>query len=109
MAQKKYKAGSVAKADVLKADTTLASREVLALERARNNREIAKGTLLSKLSFPADQNIEIQDMGSNSGNLRKTKALNELIGGGKNYAPRPCCGRRRNKDAAWHRRNSAFF
>ena len=41
-AQKKFKAGSVAKADVLKADTTLASRD-LDLERAKNNREIAKG------------------------------------------------------------------
>ena len=60
-AAKKFKAGSVAKADVLKADTTLASRN-LDLERAKNNREIAKGTLLSKLSFPASQDIEIADL-----------------------------------------------
>ncbi|MDL2296182.1 TolC family protein, partial [Lachnospiraceae bacterium OttesenSCG-928-E19] len=38
-ADKKFKSGVVAKADVLKADTTLASRDV-ELERAKNNREI---------------------------------------------------------------------
>ena len=47
-AQKKFKAGVVAKADVLRADTTLASRN-LEVERAKNNLKIAKGTLLSKL------------------------------------------------------------
>ena len=65
-AQKKFKAGSVARADVLKADTTLASRD-LDLERAKNNREIAKGTLLSKLSFPADQDIKIADLSGDIG------------------------------------------
>ena len=107
MAQKKYKAGSVAKADVLKADTTLASRD-LALERARNNREIAKGTLLSKLSFPADQNIEIQDMGSNFGKSTENKSIDELIAAAQKTRP-DLLRATANKDAAWHRRNSAFL
>ena len=62
-AKKKYSAGAVARADVLKAETTLASRD-LDLERAKNNREIAKGKLLTQLSFPADQEITIADMES---------------------------------------------
>ena len=65
-ADKKFNAGAVARADVLKADVTLANSE-LDLERAKNNREIAKGTLLAKLSFPADQNIKIADMSSDFG------------------------------------------
>lgn len=107
MAQKKYKAGSVAKADVLKADTTLASRD-LALERAKNNREIAKGTLLAKLSFPADQNIEIQDMPSNFGRAAENKSIDELIAAAQKSRP-DLLRATANKDAAWHRRNSAFL
>lgn len=107
MAQKKYKAGSVAKADVLKADTTLASRDV-ALERAKNNREIAKGTLLSKLSFPADQNIEIMDMPSNFGRSTENKSVDELIEAARKSRP-DLLRATANKDAAWHRRNSAFL
>ena len=42
-ADKKFKAGVVARADVLKAETTLANSK-LSMERAKNNREIAKGT-----------------------------------------------------------------
>ncbi|MBD5400552.1 TolC family protein [bacterium] len=107
MAQKKYNAGSVAKADVLKADTTLASRE-LALERAKNNREIAKGTLLSKLSFPADQDLEIMDMPSNFGRSTENKSIDELIAAAQKTRP-DLLRATANKDAAWHRRNSAFL
>ena len=71
-ASKKFKAGVVAKADVLKAETTLAGSK-LSLERAKNNREITKGTLLTKLSFSADQSIAIADMESEFG----TAAENE--------------------------------
>ena len=77
-AQKKFQSGSVAKADVLKADTTLASRD-LDLERAKNNREIAKGTLLAKLSFPANQEIEIADLPSEIGTPQETKSLEEFL------------------------------
>ena len=106
-AQKKFKAGAVAKADVLKADTTLASRE-LDLERAKNNREIAKGTLLNKLSFPADQNIEIADMPSNFGTPQETKTLDELFEQAKKTRP-DLLRATANKDSAWHRRNSVFL
>ena len=106
-AQKKFKAGSVAKADVLKADTTLASRE-LELERAKNNREIAKGTLLNKLSFPADQNIEIADLPSEIGAPQETKTLDELFAQAQKTRP-DLLRATANKDSAWHRRNSVFL
>ncbi|MBR5625732.1 MAG: TolC family protein [Alphaproteobacteria bacterium] len=106
-AQKKFKAGVVAKADVLKADTTLASRE-LELERAKNNREIAKGTLLSKLSFSASENIEIQDMPSQIGQQDEEKSLDELFEQAQKTRP-DLLRATANKDAAWHRRNSIFL
>lgn len=106
-AQKKYKAGSVARADVLKADTTLASRD-LDLERAKNNREIAKGSLLNKLSFPADQDIKIADMPSEFGTPQETKSLEELFEQAQKTRP-DLLRASANKDAAWHRRNSTFL
>lgn len=106
-AQKKFKAGAVARADVLKAETTLASRD-LDLERAKNNREIAKGTLLSKLSFPADQDIEIQNMPSAFGSDAENKSIDELIDLAQRQRP-DLLRATANKDAAWHRRNSAFL
>lgn len=106
-AQKKFNAGSVAKADVLKADTTLASRE-LDLERAKNNREIAKGSLLSKLSFPANQDIEIADMPSEIGAPEDTESLEDLFARAQESRP-DLLRATANKDAAWHRRNSVFL
>ncbi len=106
-AQKKFRAGSVAKADVLKAETTLASRD-LELERAKNNREIAKGTLLNKLSFPADQDISIADMPSEFGTPQETKTLDELFAQAQKTRP-DLLRATANKDAAWHRRNSSFL
>lgn len=106
-AQKKFKAGAVAKADVLKAETTLATRD-LELERAKNNREIAKGTLLSKLSFPANQNIEIADMPSEIGMPQENETIDELIATAEKKRP-DLLRATANKDAAWHRRNSVFL
>ena len=106
-AQKKFNAGAVAKADVLKADTTLASRD-LDLERAKNNREIAKGTLLSKLSFPADQDIKIADLSGDIGSDDDAKSLDELFEQAKKTRP-DLLRATANKDAAWHRRNSVFL
>ena len=106
-AQKKFKAGSVARADVLKADTTLASRD-LDLERAKNNREIAKGSLLTKLSFPANQDITIADMPSEIGGVSDTKSLDELFEQAQKTRP-DLLRATANKDAAWHRRNSVFL
>lgn len=106
-ANKKFKAGAVARADVLKAQTTLASRD-LDLERAKNNREIAKGTLLSKLSFPADQDIEIANMPSAFGSDAENKSIDDLIALAQKQRP-DLLRATANKDAAWHRRNSAFL
>lgn len=106
-AAKKFKAGSVAKADVLKADTTLASRN-LDLERAKNNREIAKGTLLSKLSFPASQDIEIADLPVDFGSVREIESVDELIARAQKTRP-DLLRATANKDAAWHRRNASFL
>lgn len=106
-ASNKFKAGSVARADVLKADTTLASRE-LELERAKNNREIAKGTLLNKLSFSSDQELEIADLPAEIGTPAETKTLDELFAQAKKTRP-DLLRATANKDSAWHRRNSAFL
>ena len=107
MASKKFKAGSVAKADVLKADTTLASRE-LDLERAKNNREIAKGKLLTQLSFSADDELNIADLPAEIGTPGDSKSLDELFEIAREKRP-DLLRATANKDAAWHRRNSAFL
>lgn len=106
-ADKKFKAGAVAKADVYKADTTLASSQ-LSLERAKNNREIVKGTLLTKLSFPASQDITIADMPSNFGSAAENKSIDDLIKIAKEKRP-DLLKATANKDAAWHKRNSVFL
>ncbi|MDR0741329.1 MAG: TolC family protein [Rickettsiales bacterium] len=106
-ADKKFKAGSVAKADVLKAETTLASRD-LNLERAKNDRNIAKGALLSKLSFPANLEIQIADMPSDFGKAAENKSIDELIETAQRSRP-DLLRATANKDAAWHRRNSSFL
>ena len=106
-AQTKYKAGAVAKADVLKADTTLAGRDV-DLERANNNREIAKGNLLTKLSFPADNEIQIADMASTFGSDAEIQSIDELVEIAREQRP-DLLRATASKDAAWHRRNSAFL
>lgn len=106
-AQKKFKAGVVAKADVLRADTTLASRN-LDLERSRNNLKIAKGTLLSKLSFSTDQDIQIKDLPSEIGTPQETKTLDELLEQAKKNRP-DILRATANKDSAWHRRNSVLL
>ena len=106
-ADKKYDAGVVAKVDVLRADTTLAGN-VLDLERAKNNREIAKGNLLAKLSFPADQDIKIADMSSDFGSVSENKSIDELIEIARQKRP-DLLRASANKDAAWHRRNSTFL
>lgn len=106
-ADKKFKAGVVAKADVYKAETTLASSQ-LSLERAKNNREIAKGTLLTKLSFPANQEIKIADMSSSFGSEAENENIDELIEIAREKRP-DLLKAAANKDAAWHKRNSAFL
>jgi len=106
-ASKKFKAGAVAKADVYKAETTLASSK-LSLERAKNNREITKATLLNKLSFPADADITIADMSSSFGSETESEDIEELMRIAQEKRP-DLLKARANKDAAWHKRNSAFL
>ena len=106
-ANKKFKAGVVARADVLKAETTMASRD-LDLERAKNNREIAKGTLLKKLSFPANQEIVIADMPAEFGAVAENATIDELIEIARTRRP-DLLRASANQDAAWHRRNAAFL
>ncbi len=106
-ANSKFKAGSVARADVLKADTTLAARN-LELERAENNREIAKGTLLARLSFSANQDIQIMDMPSEFGSATENKSIDELLNIAQKSRP-DLLRAAANKDAAWYRRNSSFL
>jgi len=107
VADKKYKAGAVAKADVYKADTTLASSQ-LSLERSKNNREIAKGTLLNSLSFPADQDIKIKDMPANFGSDTEIENINELISIAQKKRP-DLLKANAQTIAARHRKNSAFL
>ncbi|MCQ2581843.1 MAG: TolC family protein [Alphaproteobacteria bacterium] len=107
MASKKFKAGAVAKADVYKSETTLAGSE-LTLERAKNNREIAKGALLTKLSFPADKEISIVDMSATFGSDAESDSIDELISIAQKKRP-DLLRAAANKDAAWHRRNASFL
>ena len=106
-ADKKYKAGAVAEADVYKADTMLASSQ-LELERAKNNREIAKGTLLNTLSFPADEDIHIKDMPASFGADAENESVDELIAIANKKRP-DLLKAHSQTNAAWHRRNSAFL
>lgn len=106
-ADKKYKSGAAAKADVYQADTTLASSK-LALERAKNNREITKGTLLNTLSFPASEEIEIKDMPASFGSDAEIENLEELISIARKKRP-DLLKANAQTSAAWHRRNSVFL
>lgn len=106
-ASKKFKAGVVAKADVLKAETRLANSK-LSVEKAKNSREITKGTLLTKLSFPAEQDIKIADMSSSFGSDAESESVEELISIAREKRP-DLLKASANKDAAWHKRNSAFL
>ena len=106
-ADKKYKAGAAAKADVYQADTNLASSQ-LSLERAKNNREIAKGTLLTLLSFSANENITIKDMPASFGSDAESDNIDDLIRIAQKQRP-DLLKAKSQTNAAWHRKNSAFL
>ncbi|MBR3510521.1 MAG: TolC family protein [Alphaproteobacteria bacterium] len=106
-ADKKYKSGAVAKADVYKADTTLASSK-LSLERAKNNREITKGNLLNTISFPASEEIKIKDMPASFGSDTELENIEELISIARKKRP-DLLKANAQTSAAWHRKNSAFL
>ncbi|MBR5904782.1 MAG: TolC family protein [Alphaproteobacteria bacterium] len=106
-ADKKYKAGAVAKADVYQADTNLASSQ-LALERTKNNREITKANLLKFLSFPSTENIKIKDMPASFGSDIEMKNLDRLIEIAKKKRPELLKSKSETA-VAWYKRNSAFL
>ena len=106
-ADKKYKSGAVARADVYRAETTLASSQ-LELERAKNNREIAKGTLLNALAFSANENIKIKDMPATFGSDAESDSIDKLIKIAREKRP-DLLKAKSQTNAAWHRRNSAFL
>lgn len=106
-ADKKFDAGAVAKADVYRADTNLASSK-LALERAKNNREIAKGTLLNSLSFPADEEIKIKDMPAEFGSDTEIENIDKLISIAQKQRP-DLLKANAQTSAAMYRKRSAFL
>ncbi|MDR1071843.1 MAG: TolC family protein [Rickettsiales bacterium] len=106
-ADKKFKAGAVAKADVLRAETTLASKKT-DLERSRGTREIAVAKLLSLLSLPQGTAIRIKDMSAEFGNSAEIKDISELLETAKKQRP-DLLAAAANVDAAWHARNIAFM
>jgi len=106
-ASKKFAAGAAAKADVLQAETNLASRQ-LDLQRAQNNREVAKGQLLYLLSFAQSQELKISDMPAQFGGATEMKTIDELIAKAKKTRP-DLLSAQESTNAAWHRRNTAFL
>ena len=106
-ADKKFKAGAVAKADVYQADTILASSQ-LSLERAKNNREITKANLLNNLFFPAEQDIKIKDMPSSFGADAESEDIDKLIDIARKKRP-DLLKANANTRASWNKRNSAFL
>ena len=107
IANKKFSAGAVAKADVLKAETTLASSQ-LDLQRSQGNREIAKGQLLNLLSFPQEDALQITDMPASFGSQAESKAVGDLIELAKKQRP-DLLSAEESTNAAWHRRNATFL
>ncbi|MDR1027621.1 MAG: TolC family protein [Rickettsiales bacterium] len=105
-AAKKYKAGAVARADVLRADTTLAQRKT-DLERSKGAREIASARLLSMLSMPPDTAIKIKDMPSEFGASSEIEDARELIELAEKQRP-DVRAAASETDAAMWARNAAF-
>ncbi|MCL1785589.1 MAG: TolC family protein [Alphaproteobacteria bacterium] len=106
-ADTKFKAGTVARADVLRADTNMAARE-LELQRATGNGQIARGRILFLLSFPQDQELQITDMPIEFGSAAEMKNVEELIERAKRQRP-DLLSAEASASAAWHRRNAAFL
>ena len=80
----------------------------LELERAKNNREIAKGNLLNALSFPTSENIKIKDMPALFGSDAESENIDKLIEIAQKKRP-DLLKAKSQTNAAWHRKNSAFL
>ena len=106
-ADTRFRAGAVARADVLRADTTLAQRQ-LELQRAQGTQSIARGRLLFLMSFPQDGELNIADMPLEFGARAEQRNISEMIeyAVGRRGSIR---AREEQMNAAWHRRNAAFL
>ena len=106
-ANTRFRAGAVARADVLRAETTLAQRE-LELQRARGSLQIARGRLLFLLSFPQDQDLNIAQMPAEFASPEESRTISEMIERARERRP-DLLAASANTNAAWHRRNAAFL
>ena len=106
-ADKKFKAGAVARADVLRADTILAGRRT-DLQRSEGAREIAVAKLLSLLSFEPGTEIKISDMPAEFGSATEINDIRELIETAQKNRP-DLRAAAAATDAARHARNAAFL
>ena len=106
-ADKKFKAGAVARADVLRADTTLAANRT-DLRRSQGNRKIASAKLLSLLSLPQGTEINIADMPAEFGSSAEIEDIDELLKIAEQKRP-DLLAAAQDVNAAWHARNASFM
>ncbi|MDR2770179.1 MAG: TolC family protein, partial [Rickettsiales bacterium] len=95
------------KADVLKADTTLAAKHT-DLTRAKGNREIAVAQLLKLLSLTQGTDIKIIDMPAEFGGAPEVADVQELLDEAQKKRPDLLAAASRS-DAEWWSRNIAFM
>jgi len=106
-ADTKFKAGAAARADVLKADTTLAGKKT-DLQRSLGNKEIAVGRLLRLLSLPQGTGIKIADMPAEFGTSAEVDDVKKLLDEAERRRP-ALLAAAASRDAAWHGRNAEFL
>jgi outer membrane protein TolC len=106
-ADKKFKAGAVAKADVLRAETNFAARKT-DLQRSEGAREIAVARLLSLLSLSPGTEIKISDMPAEFGSATEIKDIKELIETAEKNRP-DLKSAAASTAAARYARNAAFM
>ncbi len=86
MSDQKYKAGVVPKADVLKAETTVAQRQ-MDMQRAEMATEVAAGQLLYLLSYEQNQKIVLDDSETSKTREVEGRSVDELIAIAKEKRP----------------------
>jgi len=106
MADRKFSAGTIARVEVLRADTTLAMRQT-DLERSIGNREVAHARLLAQISMPQGLDIKIADMPSTFGDASEIENVHGLIQTANKKRP-DLLSATAQVNANWHARNIAF-
>jgi len=106
MADRKFRAGTVARVEVLRADTTLDMRKT-DLERSIGTREIAVARLLAQMSLPQGTEIKIADMPATFGDASEIQNVQELIETANKKRP-DLLAAAALTSANWHARNIAF-